>query len=118
MFILLPCLIIAPPPPPPPSPLHAAIHSLVLLFHGFGSSTISRPPPCARGDALHGGDPALVPGECIAAAMGSRSFGWLPWLPWQPMLTIEDDGEIIATRPDGTRVRRMSKQAIIINTVV
>ena len=34
------------------------------------------------------------------------------------MLTIENGGEIVATRPDGMRVRRMSKQAIIINTVV
>lgn len=113
MFTSLPCLII------PSSPLHAAVRSLVLILHGFGTSTLSRSPPCARGDAFHSGDPALVQGDCIAGAMGSRHFGWLPCVSWKPTLVVGDGGELITTRPDGTRVGRTSKQAIItiINTV-
>ena len=97
----LPCLII-----PPPPPLHAAVRSLVLLLHGFGTSTLSRSPPCCRGDVLYPGDPALVTVDCIAQAMGSRHFGWLPWFSWKPTLVVGDGGEMTATRPDGTRVRR------------
>ena len=94
--------------PPPPPPLHAAVRSLILLLHGFGTSTLSRSPPCSRGDVLHPRDPALVRGACIARAMGSRNFGWLPWFSWKPTLVVENGGEMNATRPDGTRVSRTS----------
>ena len=115
MFTLLPFLLL------PPPPLHAAVRSLVLLLHGFGPSrpsTLSRSPPCSRGTVLYSGDPALVAGDCIAGSMGSRRFGWVPWVSWKPTLVVGGDGEMIATRPDGTRVRRALKQAIIFYIVV
>ena len=39
------------PPPPPPPPLRAAVRSLVLVLHGFGTSTLRRFPSRSRGDA-------------------------------------------------------------------
>ena len=112
MFTFLPFLLL------PPPPLHAVVRSLVLLLHGFGTSTLSRSPPCARGTVLYSGDPALVAGDCIATSMGSRHLGWVPWVSWKPTLVVGGGGEMIATRPDGTRVRQTLKQAIIIDIVV
>ena len=37
-------------PPPPPPPLRAAVRSLVLVLHGFGTSTLRRIPSRSRGD--------------------------------------------------------------------